>query len=102
MAAHVWLCVLILAGLYGVIDVLGWRKGWTFPLVVVGMNSIAIYCLDQLLPGWTAQMFQVHLGKNVFNVLGAMHEPFVRSLLVGLVFWLVCLWMYRRKIFLRI
>jgi heparan-alpha-glucosaminide N-acetyltransferase len=95
-------CVLILAGLYGVIDLLGWRRGWTFPFVVVGMNSIAIYCMDQLLPAWVAQMFQLHLGKGVFGVFGPMNEPLLRSVSVGLVFWLVCLWMYRRKIFLRI
>lgn len=94
-------CVLTLAGLYGMIDMLGWR-GWTFPFVVVGMNSIAIYCMDQLLSGWTAKMFQVHLGNDVFKLLGPMNESFVRSVLVGTVFWLVCWWMYRRKIFLRI
>jgi predicted acyltransferase len=44
----------------------------------------------------------VHLGKDVFNVLGTMNEPFVRCVLVGAVFWLVCWWMYRRKIFLRV
>jgi predicted acyltransferase len=94
-------CVLILAALYGIIDLKGWR-GWTFPFVVVGMNSIAIFCMEELLPGWTAQMFRVHLGKDVFNVLGTMNEPFVRCVLVGAVFWLVCWWMYRRKIFLRV
>lgn len=94
-------CVLILAALYGVIDLKGWRW-WTFPIVVVGMNSIAIYCMDQLLTGWTAKMIQVHLGRNVFQMLGSMNEPLVRHLFVGIVFWLVCWWMYRRKIFLRL
>src|SRR5205823_7862593 len=36
-----WTCLLLLA-FHGVIDVLRYRR-WTFPLVVVGMNSIAIY-----------------------------------------------------------
>src|SRR5262249_43136578 len=41
-------CILILASLYAVIDVLGWKR-WTFPLVVVGVNSIAIYCMSMTL-----------------------------------------------------
>ena len=94
-------CCLILASLYALIDVKRWRA-WSFPLLVVGMNSIAIYCMGQLLRGWTAKTFQTHFGENVFKVLGAINAPFVQATLVGLVFWLVCWWMYRRKIFLRI
>src|SRR5262249_48702635 len=37
----------MLAGFFLVIDVWGW-KGWALPFVVVGMNSIAMYCLAQL------------------------------------------------------
>lgn len=94
-------CVLILAGLYGVVDVLGWKK-WTFPLVVVGVNSIAIYVMCMTLKGWTARMWQTHLGPEVFNVWGAAWEPTVQATMVGFFFWLVCLWMYRQKIFIRI
>jgi hypothetical protein len=32
----------------------------------------------------------------------ALWEPTVRATLVGLVFWLVCFFLYRRKIFLAI
>ena len=94
-------CLLILAALYAIIDVRQWRA-WSFPLVVVGMNSIAIYSMGMLLRGWTARTLQTHLGEDVFKVLGAANAPFVQATAVGLVFWLVCFWMYRRKIFLRI
>ncbi len=94
-------CLLILAGLYAIIDLRGWRA-WSFPLLVVGMNSIAIYCMGQLLRSWTAKTLQTHLGENLFKMLGADNAPLVQATLVGLVFWLVCWWMYRRKIFLRI
>jgi heparan-alpha-glucosaminide N-acetyltransferase len=94
-------CCLILAALYGVIDVLGYRR-WAFPLVVVGMNSIAMYCMGMLLKPWTAQQLQTHLGEGVFQICGPMYEPMVQSTMIGLVFWLVCLWMYRQKIFVRI
>ncbi|MBM3852696.1 MAG: hypothetical protein FJ399_06030 [Verrucomicrobia bacterium] len=78
-----------------------WRA-WSFPLVVVGMNSIAIYCMGMLLRSWTAKTMQTHFGADIFKVIGPANAPFVQATLVGLVFWLVCWWMYRRKIFLRI
>ncbi len=94
-------CCLILAALYAVIDLRQWRA-WSFPLLVVGMNSIAIYCMGMLLRSWTAKTFQTHLGEDVFKFLGADNAPFVQATLVGLAFWLVCWWLFRRKIFLRI
>ncbi|HMJ91650.1 MAG TPA: hypothetical protein VK530_17645, partial [Candidatus Acidoferrum sp.] len=94
-------CCLILAALYAVIDIRQWRA-WSFPLLVVGMNSIAIYCMGQLLRPWTSKTLQTHMGDNLFKILGTDNAPFVEKTLVGLVFWLVCWWMYRRKIFLRI
>ena len=94
-------CCLILATLYAILDVRQWRA-WSFPLLVVGMNSIAIYSMGMLLRSWTAKTLQVHFGDDLFKVLGAANAPFVQAMLVGLVFWLACWWMYRRRIFLRI
>ena len=94
-------CCLILAALYAVIDVLGYRR-WAFPLVIVGMNSIAMYCMGMLLKGWTAGALEKHLGEDVFLILGKMYEPMVQATMIGFCFWLVCLWMYRQKIFVRI
>jgi predicted acyltransferase len=94
-------CCLILAGLYAIVDLHQWRA-WSFPLIVVGMNSIAIYCMEMTLKGWTGRTLQTHLGQDVFKIFGADNAPFVQATMVGLVFWLVCWWMYRRKIFLRI
>jgi heparan-alpha-glucosaminide N-acetyltransferase len=94
-------CCLILAALYAVIDLRQWRA-WCFPLVVVGMNSIAIYLMGMTLRGWTAKTLQRHFGADLFAVLGPANAPSVQATLVGLMFWLACWWMYRRKIFLRI
>ena len=94
-------CCLILAALFAVVDARQWRA-WSFPLLVVGMNSIAIYCMGMLMKGWTAKTLQTHLGQDLFKLLGPENAPFVQATMVGLVFWLVCWWMYRRKIFLRI
>jgi predicted acyltransferase len=88
----------ILAAFYGVIDVLGWKR-WSWPLVVVGMNSIAMYCMSQLLKPWIGSSLRTHIGRGAF--LGDF-APVVMSASILLVLWLFCLWLYRRKIFLRI
>ena len=97
-------CCLILAGLYAVID-MGGIKRWSFPLTVVGMNSIAIYCMSMTLKPWTSRQLQIHLGEDVFTLYGAVDTaiaPTIQALAAGLVFWLVCYYMYRNKIFVRI
>ena len=94
-------CCLILAALYAVIDALQFRR-WSFPLIVLGMNSIAVYCMGQLLGSWTSRTLQTHFGENIFLLLGPDYEPMVKASLIGLTFWIVCFWMYRQKIFVRI
>jgi len=66
------------------------------------MNSIAIYAMGMLLKPWTAKTLQTHLGNDLFQILGAANAPAVQATFTGLVFWFICFWMYRRKIFLRI
>jgi predicted acyltransferase len=94
-------CFLMLAGFYLVIDLCK-LKGWAFPLVVVGMNSIAIYCLEHLIVGFIRGSFKTHLGPDVFEVFGDVYASVVSGAAALLVLWLICFWMYRRKIFLRI
>ncbi len=47
---------LALAALYAIIDWQGWKR-WAFPLVVAGMNPIALYCLWQLMGGFIKLYF---------------------------------------------
>jgi predicted acyltransferase len=94
-------CFLILAGFYAVIDALGWRR-WAFPLIVIGMNSIAAYCMSWLVEGFVSKTLHTHLGPDAFKSLGPEYEPLVHGAAVLLVLWLVLFWMYRRRIFLRI
>jgi predicted acyltransferase len=95
------LVVLMLAALYALIEWRGWKR-WSFPLLVVGANSIAIYVMSWTLEGFVASALERHLGKAPFLLLGAPFEPVLRGLAVLLVFWVVLFWMYRRRIFLRI
>jgi heparan-alpha-glucosaminide N-acetyltransferase len=90
---------LMLAAFYGVIDVIGWKR-WALPLTVVGMNSIAIYCMSQIvMRPFIRDRLHMHLPAALFpEHYGIIYE----SALILLVLWLVCAWMYGRKIFLRI
>jgi len=92
---------LLLAGFYELIDRAGKRR-WAFPLVVVGMNSIAMYVLAHLSAGFIESSLRTVFGPGIFRPFGTNFEPMVEPALVLVVLWLVLLWMYRRKIFLRI
>lgn len=94
-------CFLLLAGFSWVLDVKGWRK-WSFPLMVVGMNSIAAYLIAHLFEGFIASSFRIHLGSGLFEVFGKDAAPSVLGAAVLLTYWLILFWMYRRKLYLRI
>jgi heparan-alpha-glucosaminide N-acetyltransferase len=94
-------CCLLMAFFYAIIDVKGKRK-WAFPLVVVGMNSITMYVMADLFRGLFERSLKTNLGQNVFQNLGGSYAPIVEASTVLLIMWLICLWMYRRKLFLRI
>ena len=92
---------LILAAFFGTLDVLGFRK-WTFPLVVAGMNSITMYVMAGLSKGWLRDTIQTHFGSRVFEFLGEAYQPFLFQLWILLAMWLICYWLYRQRIFIRI
>lgn len=94
-------CFLLLAGFYYLIDVKSWKRA-AFPLVVIGMNSIAIYVIVHLIDGFVIESLKVHLGREVFNLLGAGNATLLSGGYALLVFWLILYWMYRRKLFIRI
>ena len=94
-------CFLFLAAFCWVIETRGYRK-WAFPLVVIGLNSIAAYLIAHLFEDFIATSFQIHLGQGVFAMFGAALEHFIRGVVVLTVYWLILFWMYRRKLFLRI
>lgn len=94
-------CFLLLAGFYGLIDKLGYKR-WAFPLVVIGMNSIAIYVLAHLIEKFILASFRIHFGQNVFNVFGEGYSWLLSGWAVILVFWLILYWMYKKKLFIRI
>ena len=94
-------CFLLLAAFYYLVDLQSWRKPF-FPLVVIGMNSIAIYVIVHLIDNFVIESFKVHFGREVFNLLGAGNATLLSGGYALLVFWLILYWMYRRKLFIRI
>jgi len=93
--------VLILAGFYALIEWKGWRR-WAFPLVVVGMNSIAVYVMSWTMSSFFGNALDRHLGKAISAMAGPTFQPVLHGSAVMLIFWLILFWMYRRKILLRI
>jgi predicted acyltransferase len=95
------LILLILAGFYATIEVRGWKR-WSFPLMVIGANSIAIYVMNWTMEHFVSQSLDIHLGRTPFLLLGPPFEPVLRGAAVLLVFWSILYWMYRKKIFIKI
>jgi len=94
-------CYLILCAFYAVTDWSEWAA-WTFPLKVIGANSILAYCLAHLIEPFVIGSYRTHLGQNVFQKFGTAYEPFVAGVAVLSTFWLILLWLYRKRIFIRI
>jgi predicted acyltransferase len=95
------LVLLLLAAFHGTIEWRGWKR-WSFPLLVIGMNSIAVYVMSWTLERPVSAALVRHLGRGPFQVAGPAFEPVLKGAGVLLVFWLVLYWMYRRRLFLRI
>ncbi|HLH16192.1 MAG TPA: hypothetical protein VKX45_03185 [Bryobacteraceae bacterium] len=95
------LCFLYLSAFCWLTEVRRWRRP-LFPLLVIGMNSIAAYVIAETLRGFVYSSFRIHLGPHFFAFLGTGLEPLFRGCATLAVYWLVLFGMYRRKIFLRI
>ena len=112
------LCLFLLAAFYAVIDIWQFRR-WAFPWIVIGMNSIAAYCMAEYLltggdsseAGWIEKNLKIHFGQDAFKFLdrwlhlppgNQTYEPFLVGAAIVLVIWLILYYMYRHKIFLKI
>lgn len=108
----------MLAAFYWVIDVRGWRR-WSWPLVVVGMNSITMYVMSQLMRAWTKGSLKTHLAtvdawiadRGLVGDRGIRYflfdeqfaySPICERVVVLFMLWLACVWLYRQRIFVRI
>jgi predicted acyltransferase len=103
----------VLALAYWAADVRGWRKGWTWPWLVLGSNAIVAYLFSELVPSglytirFTAGGRRTNVLAWVFNHIFA-HIPnpgwaaFAYSV-ASLVFCFVPVWLlYRKRIFVKV
>jgi predicted acyltransferase len=87
----------LLAVFYYLIDVRGWRS-WAFFFVVIGMNSITIYVVQEFIDfAFTSKFFFGGLARLAFPAEAVI-------LAAGILFlkWLVLRQLYERRIFLRV
>ena len=94
LASAGFACLMFLV-FYWLIDVRGYRR-LAFPFLVIGMNAVAIYMSESIIP-WsrTVAIFTHPLA----GTLGSF-TPLFHAITVLSIEWLVLYWMYRRKIFL--
>jgi predicted acyltransferase len=105
--------MLVLGLLYWVIDLKKWR-GWTFPFEVFGSNALFVYILSIV---WVKIYFLIKIpgedgiSGNAYNYIysewfkplfGAMNGSLLFALTHILIFWLFLLWLYRKKIFIKV
>lgn len=103
------ICFLFLLGFTLLFDNGSPVRFLAFPLVVLGANSIFLYCLNGLTGGWIRETLKTHLALaerhwefKTYEMFGPEYETAVRGGLVILIFWLVLLWMYLKRIFVKI
>ena len=91
--------LLAFAFFYWLVEMRGARR-WTFPLVVVGANSIFIYSFSQVLRGWLSRGLAAFDGQQFafWGPAGAVPH----NVLVMAAMWGLCYWLYGRRIFFKI
>ncbi|UCF43901.1 MAG: DUF5009 domain-containing protein [Planctomycetota bacterium] len=89
--------LLLLALFYWVIDVKGYKK-WAFFFIVIGMNAITIYCIQ-----WVVG-FEAVAGYFLDGIAqqAGLAKPLVLACGALAVKWLLLLFLYRHRIFLKV
>jgi len=94
-----------LAVFYFLFDVLP-LKWLAFPFVVVGMNSLVMYMMGQLIRPWVIRTMSTHLDWIVQATISdstfGRYGPIYEYATAFVAMWLVCFWMYRKKLFVRV
>jgi len=106
-----WSCLVFLL-FYWLAEMRQWRR-LVFPFVVYGMNAITLYVGTGLFVRWVMLSWKlpwrgttVSLTGYFYNTFAFLVSPtvgsFLYSILISFLGWLLCYWMYRRKLFLRV
>ncbi len=90
--------LLLFSVFYFIIDVLHFQK-WSFPFVVIGMNSITIYLACNFI---NFQYTANKLFGSIVDLIPADFQPFSMVIFTMLIEWCFLYFLYRKKIFLRV
>lgn len=113
--------ILFLLLFYWMIEVMNWRRGWTF-FVVVGMNSIFAYTMAEIFRGWFSRSVIIFSKPALVGMMDRSHfwdavarptnvpwpaqighwGDVIQAVLVLLAEWGVLYFLYRRKIFFKL
>ncbi len=94
-------CLLALALSYWLIDVLKFKRGAKF-FVVVGMNPIFIYLFTETGGAKWLQGIAKPFTLGLFGWLGELPSQMLTSIAVWGMLWSICYWLYRKKILIKI
>ncbi len=94
-------CFVLLTAFYFVVDVQKTKSPF-FPLIVVGMNSIAAYVLAHTVVGFIDESFRTHFSQQYDLLFGQPYKTLISGFVILAVQWLVLYWMYKKKLFVRI
>ncbi len=95
------ICFLTLGVLFAVCDV--WQRvSWAWPLLVIGANSIVAYVMSWTLEEPIHACLIRHFGTGPFAILGPAWQTVLSGAAILLVMWLILLWLFRKRIFVRI
>jgi len=86
------------AVIYYIVEVKGYRK-WTFPFCIVGLNSITIYLLQQIVPFQSISNF--FLGGAAKLLPGGWGAVLLAAGYLAAC-WLLLYFLYKKKVFLKI
>ena len=104
------ICMAILMAFHVVCDLAGFRA-WLFPLIVIGSNSIAAYCMSWVLETPIQLAMVRHFGSDFFRIFDGSRaigienfsfEPIFLGIATLVILWLLLYWLYRQRIFIRI
>ncbi len=94
-------CFAFLGIAYYLVDIIGVKKA-VFPLLVIGANSIASYVMAETIAEWISENLTRHFGTTPFLVLGENFQQLLLGSATLAIMWLILLWMYRQKIYIRL
>jgi len=94
-------CFALMGTFYLVLDVAKWEKPF-FPIMVIGANSIASYVMAETISGWVGENLTRHFGQAPFMLGGESLQPILLGATTLFCLWLILLWMYRNRYYVKI